>query len=430
MCGGGCGKILGLAASFAIPALAPSFLGVTALSIGESIAVGALTGAVSSALSGGNPLTGALMGGIGGGAGFAFNEAGGFSGMFGGGPGELSMGTVGSGSNAFGSAGFIPGTGGGMSTAMATPGMVAGDVTMGGLDTSLSGNFGSVQNVENMPLLAQGNGSGPGGWDPSASLDNLGGGGYTPGQQMAPTTLGVNADGSTPVLAGSYTGNGAKVGTPGSPTVASGQQEKGWLDGLLSKDSLGRAAVQLGGLMTDNNAPDLGDMNSYLKDLTAMDKQTYDYNVGQQDKKSAVGDKLVANADNMNPDYYGRQYETAAIGQANDSWADQESKLRAQGYDDNYISAMRQKFKVGSTTSAATAYDKGSQAGLNAQNSTYATGGGMYGPVSGPTDRSGSYQQLYSNAKNEDADAGAALENLFQINQKTQKKGSNNTTIG
>lgn len=376
MCGGGCGKVIGLAASFVVPVFAPAIFG--AMTASSSLLLGAAIGGVTSALSGGDFFKGALLGGAASGLGGLFRGMGGMEGM----GNSLSAGTfMDDAAGAF-SRGFAP-VSSGVSNAS---GLISGDA---GLSLGTPNFDAATSSLSQGPLL-----------------------GLNSGETLMSAGLNVPAAYDTGTLVGGMQGAAAA-----NAPISTG----GGLLSNISGSSLLKALPALAGQF-GQQGPDMGDINAALTRQTELNQQAFDINKAMVNKKAAIGDSLAVNALNMNPDYYGRQAEAAAAGQADNGWADYEAKLRAQGYDQNYINAQKQKFMVNRSTQTGTAYDRGAMSGLDKQNATYSTAGGMYSTgLSAPS----SNMQDYINAKQEgskDANAiGAAVETIFSPVAKTNK---------
>jgi hypothetical protein len=168
---------------------------------------------------------------------------------------------------------------------------------------------------------------------------------------------------------------------------------------VFSAEGMKKAGLQLGtqalaGAIAPG--PDMSQMNSYLNDMKGMQQQAQEFNMNMANKKAAIGDSMAQTADNYNPEYYALQSQTQSKNRRASQWADTESQLRAQGYDQNYINAMKNKYDVDSSQAAGSAYDSGWQTGQNARQSAYQAAGGMYTGVSSPTaGLSGDYMSLY-----------------------------------
>lgn len=397
MCGGGgCGKVLGIAASFVVPYFAPSMMATMGISsaLGQTIGSSVIGGVISKA-TGGNFLSGAAGALIGSGVNAAFSGGAGFD------AGNISNAfdsTVGS-----GAAPFSFQTGTPSSTAISAPISGEAGIDMGTSTMGLASNAGQTT-----PIL----GINPN--DPTLVTQNM-----TSGMG------GINGTGGNYGFTNTVPGNVDLAGNPGLvPQAPSGG---GIFDSVNVSTAL-KALPQLAGAFT-SNGPSTADMSGYLDNIREMDNKTFDFNANMANKKAAIGDNLATDAASMDPSYYGRQQMFATAGQAENQWADTEAKLRAQGYDENAISRERQKHQLSSSQAKGTAYDQGSQAGLNARNATFSTAGSMYGQIQGPTDRSGSYLALAKQGQDDASAAGAAIENLFKINQKDNKTGTTNTTV-
>lgn len=181
-------------------------------------------------------------------------------------------------------------------------------------------------------------------------------------------------------------------------------------DGIFTGEGMKKAGLQLGtqavaGALFPNKGA--AQMESYLNDMKQMQGQANAFNMEMANKKAGVGDTLQQQASNINPEYYGLQNYNSTRNRRNSAWQDQEATLRAQGYDQNYINSMKNKFDVDTSTSAGTAYDSGWQTGNNARTQTYGAAGNMYGSVPVPTaGLQGMYSQLYGNG-NENAKKAA-----------------------
>ena len=292
-----------------------------------------------------------------------------------------------------------------------------------------------------------GSGLGAGSW--SDSFDSLGvdlGGSNTAGAitdsvasganiAAAPvTTAGLSTSmDSAPVAGGGYDTSYADLnpndtGTVGIKTLQAAQpslldQAKDTLKGVnWGQAGLKLGAQALGSLATGAGT---GKLTSYLDDIKGLEQQTQQFNMNQANKKAGIGDQLVTNAAGMDPSYTAQQSMTRSKNLSASQWGDTEAALRAHGYDDNYINAMKQKSDLNASQSAGTAYDSGYQSGVNSQNSTYATAGQMYTGVSQPT---AGLVSGYQAASNSDANAqkgwGNAIEQAFGVVDDSTKKST------
>jgi hypothetical protein len=240
------------------------------------------------------------------------------------------------------------------------------------------------------------------------------------GGVQGPTPGGGNISGYN------YTGSGLQGPTPAGGTLDQGsgsftdrlkQGASDTWNKATSPEALGQAGLKLGTQVLGaalNPTPDLGGVNSYLNDVRGMQQQANQFNIGQAEKKSAIGDQLATTAANYNPEYYALQAENSSKTNAASGWADTEQRLRAQGYDDNYINAMRQKYQLGASQNAGTAYDSGWQKGQGLRTQTYGAAGGMYGQVSPPqAGLTSDYLALYQQGNKNANATGSALEQLF-----------------
>jgi hypothetical protein len=279
-------------------------------------------------------------------------------------------------------------------------GMTGGEATPGVNTMGMAGNATDVNQASGSLLNQQGsslmNPNGQIGMaNPTGAATS--GTGFT---NATPESVNLAANTSTPVLAEDNPSITSQLGT-----------------GLM------RALPGIVGHFA-NQGPDMSQLQAQLDAQNALTKQAFDMNVANTNAKSAIGDKLAVNAQSMDPNYYGLQAETAAKNADANAWADQEAKMRAAGYDDNYINSQRQKFALGASQNAGTAYDTGAQRGLQAQNATYGTAGSMYNTgLSGPSSNAADYLQLAKKGTTDATAAGAVVENIFSPVQKNNKTG-------
>lgn len=401
MCGGGgCGKIIGLAAAFIVPAFAPAMLGTLGITsaLGQTIGSSIIGGLITKA-TGGNFLMGAAGSLIGSGVNAAFS-----GGSFDvGSVGNAFNSTTGSGSAGFGflgnGAGAQNAVGGANAEAISAPsaGEFSNDISgmgapanVGQASQPLLGNVGSSG------LISQPMTSGMGGMGAPGSGGNYG---FTNTDASVADTVGLN---NGPVLARGDSGGGGSMFDNA---------------GLTASNAL-KALPQLAGAF-GNQGPSTGDLTDYLNKQSGAQQQVFDYNKASTDKKAAIGDKLADTASSIDPSYYGRQQSFATQGQANNQWQDTEAKLRAQGYGDAYIADAKRKQDVSVSQAVGTSYDQGSQAGLNSRNSTYQTAGSMYGNISGPDTNFNERAKVAEKGQNDATAAGKGIEQLFNLTKKT-----------
>lgn len=414
--GGGCGQVAGLvvavaATVFTAGAASPFITAALGEGLGASIATGALAGAAGgfagSIVSGGDPWQGALRGGVGGaiggglfGPGGAFN-----SGAASGTPTTAGL------SEATSSGDYVQAIQDSAGAGAAPNGAISGGGEMAVGGDTLGGGGSMAVTGESGPVLSQ---TGAGAQTQFAGLDTAGlegpmqGGGnlsqynnFDAGLQ-GPTPSGYAVDQVAGMQGPTPNGTALDVamqqgGNTGGYTMADRmsnfgnqlvQAGKDTIAGAADPKNLAKAGLQLGiqglaGAMTPK--PDLGAMNSYLNDVKGMQMQANQFNIDNASKKAAIGDQMVQTAQNYNPEYTALQSQNQSKNRRSAQWADTESAMRAQGYDQSYINAMKSKFDLDTSTAAGTAYDSGWQTGQGLRNSTYQAAGGMYGQVQAPS---------------------------------------------
>lgn len=425
------GKILAVVAAVFMPVAVPAL----AASLGVSTwAAGALYGAGVGAITGG--AKGALMGGVLGGiSGYGMEQ-----GWFGGGGGSnLGIGGgEGAASGASGSAGLstsVPGYTPGVGVTAPSVGTDAMSATVGGAgDLAVAADsFAGAASTVNPSgvVLDTGMSSVPG----SRMLGSFDAGTLAQGDMsLAPGYMSANGN-----VGFSYPGadiptntidleNGVDAQERNPQHAAAGPQQPGILDNLDWKGAGLKLGAQALGSAMGPQGPDMDQYNSYLESLTNANKDTLEFNKTMANKKAAVGDNLVTNANAMNPDYFGMQEFNRTRNRDNSAKLDAIGRMRASGMSEQAIQSEMNKYDIGASQNAASAYDTGWQRGLSAQNSTYGTAGGMYGQISQPGDTVGaSYSTAYNTAKQGQQAIGGAIEQAFQPVTKNTTTGTQKT---
>jgi hypothetical protein len=333
-----------------------------------------------------------------------------------------------------GASGIGTGVGGsGASSISAVPGgMVAGAAPEAGLGaTGGYSNIGSF--IDSGGAGGQTLGGSLGGSTGASTLD-AGVGGATGAPVAGLNTSGVGAA-SQPYVGNSISDLAQTDPNGAVPQYTTGDAVKSTAmntaskigDTLTNPDNLARAGIQLGaqaiGAAIGPKGPDLGSLNSYIDNVKNLQTQANNFNLTQATKKSATADQVVATAENYDPQYFAGQQRAGYMSGADSRWKNMEQTLRAQGYDDNYINAMKQQNDLGTSTGAATAYDQGWQSGQNMRQSGLAQGAGLYTGTTVPTaGLTADYTSLYNTAAGARNSVGTGLENAFLPQTTTTKK--------
>jgi len=409
------GKILSVVAtvvlSVALPYLAPIFAESAWLA-------GATSGAIVGGITGG--AKGALMGGVLGGLGQW-------------GAGQLGL-TGGGAMPGYDASGNWTGTTAGGESIFAANGGIQPTVGLSVAPTEAAAPAATVTGNGDFSAAATGADGAPTDAAPqSTSFDAYNGGNV--GSLNASSTPGYGADGYSTLsdaelgaqikaegqnipgydADGNYTGATKSMSSSGSSFDLSNLDWKG--AGLkLGSQMLGSALGPQG--------PDMDAYNSYLKSLKGQSEDAMAFNKDMATRKAAIGDSLVTNANAMSPDYFAQQDEIRRRNQDNSAWLDQEQRMQQMGMSPQAIAAERNRYNLGASQNAASAYDAGWQRGLAGQNATYSTAGGMYGQINAPHDTVGSsYLAANNYANQQQQKIGGAIEQAGGIL-------TNNTTTG
>lgn len=438
---GGAKGIIGLVGALAIPFAAPAIS--AAMGVSTTVA-GAAMGAGLGVISGGG-WKGALMGGIGGGlAGYSAGGGNFFGegGLFGGGPSAGASGlNVGAGATSGGFTIDPTNLSGGTFTSVGPGsfgGTVAGDFGMGfgagaGAGAGLSMSPGVV-NLANSggPLLSAGGATGGSSmfsaFDPtdfssiSTDFSGLGNTSFS----------GSNIGGGNPGV--------TDLGNSGGPNVPAGAEQTapkpGMFDGLGRKigEQAVNAGIKLGAQYIGNSMTptpeglDTETMNSYLKDQMQMQDQVFDMNKAQHYARNDSADAVDNIANNYDPRFLGLNAQAQSKNRDTAAWQDMEAKMRAQGYSEQQISAERNRFQLGASQNAATAYTGGVDAGYKTQTGMHATGAGIRTDMNGPGSSSIDDLLALYNTNNKDKQAaGSAIEQIFQPVGNTTTTGTEDT---
>ena len=416
--GGGSKGIIGLVGSLAIPFAAPAL--ATTLGVSTTVA-GAGMGAALGLATGGTKgmMLGALGGGLSGyaaGGGKFFGE----SGLFGGGDAVTGVSGIegaGSGVSSMGSPTGVEAFTGGSGSGAFSGAIAGGDFAAGyGAGLGGGGMFSTinpgVSAFTGMPAAALG---------PNPAMSSI-----APGSVFDP--LDANTGGF--FTEGAAAGD---LGTGASGAGAADPNKPGILDKL--KEGAVNAGIRLGSqYIADQLVPtpeglDPDSMNSYLQAQSALDKQVFDLNKQQWMEKNQDADAVENIAANYDPQYLGRNAMAQTMNRDNASWQEMERRLRAQGYDDSYINSERNRFNLGKSQNAGTAYTQGVDAGYKSQTGMYATGAGIRDYLPG-ANNSSSYQQmmqLYDQYNRDKQSAGGAIEQIFEPLGPTTTTGADDT---
>ena len=426
--GGGGGKaVIGMAAMIMIPVAAPliaesmmgsAFVAGSMSAIGTSAAVGGVMGAATSHALYGN--TKGFWGGALGGAASGYSYEG--SPQY-----QAAASDAGSGLGngvATPAAGLDTSAAPAAATKAATPmqsavGGVAPEANYGDMYGSpgatqqvglTGGGTNSAVNVNGAPSNTAIN---PNDWSP-VGYDN-------------PNTYGQvtsQAPGSGVTANGGGIGSTASSEKPGLGTRLKEAGGKAW-DAATDPNNLVRAGINAGaiGLANKINQPDMSGMDSYMNDVKNMNQQAMDFNMGQANKKSAIGDRLVSTADNINPEYYGAKSQGASMTRDAAGWDQEEQRLRASGAGQAQINSLRRKQQIGASQNAGTAFDSGYGQGTAARVQTLGAAGQSYSGINQPNagDMAAAYASLYGTKRKMASDTGQMINDVFNYKDPTKK---------
>ena len=279
---------------------------------------------------------------------------------------------------------------------------------------------------------------------PSRSVDSLGSMGDAPMAGNWATSLG-----DAP-MAGDWAVSDAVANAASSVPTAVSSPDTGdmgsWLDQIkktplgdapmsgglkdtstMSKINWGDAGLKLGAQALGSLATANGSagMKSYLDDVKDLESKAQKFNMNTATQKSALAGQLGADGLAINPANYAQNQLNATKNRDASAWAEQEARMRANGFDENAITAERNRAGLISSQNQGTAYDSGMQTGTSTRNSTVGTAGSLYTPVSQP---SAGLSSAYSMVNNADTAAqkgwGNAIEQAFGLVNSTTKKPS------
>ena len=428
--GGGGGKaVIGLVAAIAAPWAVPAL----SAAIGASeVVAGAIYGAASGFGSSGT-FQGAVMGGALGGFGGMENAAGvgGYTNM------QNNI-------TGFFNGGNAPSAVGAPVSAAPVSEMVAGaPIQMPstvGLDNTMPGSFnaGLTGVPTEGPLLGGTNGANTLTGAQQNALNGITIDGLTGPGQGGPLTLTGSApaapSGGVPEWGGMDAGPAATIVDPAAQKAyaAAGSGTPTWMSKMGDKlvDGLPGAGLRLGAQMLGSSMSKPEDMGlrSYLDDVKAREGAAQAFNMGQAEKKNAVGDTIGKVADNSDPQFY------ANLGFANTNNANSFSleqrmrQLRARGGSAEEENALRNEAGVSGAAGANTAYTSGMATGRQTQAGLYAQQGGMYGQVSSPSaGLAGAYGNLAGDNARAKAAGGYAVEQAFEPVTSTTGTGATDT---
>ena len=379
----GARQVIGIAASIAIPFVAPAI----ATSIGLSAAIGnatvasALTGAAlggaSSAVLGGDPLRGAVMGGIGGGIGGYMQGAQAASGSAFGGPVDYSLA-----SGAPGAPGLTAGGGVGLA-----PGSAPGSLAMGGgqgltagTGSGMAGAFGA--GAVDYGLASAMPSSTFGGATAGAGGVDYGLASATPPGTVVPTGTAATP-GAAPVAGTTPTAPGAPT-APATPRTF-GEVLSQTTDAVKAKftdpkalaDMTLRAAGQLAGsALAGSGLSDEEEalLNAQVEEL----RQLQNTNQALFNQRLEQAQNLIGESRYFDPEYFGLQRARQAQTQGA---AAKRAGLR--GLTGPQRAAESRRFDLATGRNVGTAFDVGSMTGVQGRLSTMQAGlSGMPGPMS------------------------------------------------
>lgn len=182
-------------------------------------------------------------------------------------------------------------------------------------------------------------------------------------------------------------------------------------------------AQALGSLASANGS---AGMKSYLDDVKDLESRAQNFNMNAATQKNGLAGQLAADGLAINPANYAQNQLNATKNRDASAWAEQEARMRANGFDENAITAERNRAGLVSSQNQGTAYDSGMQTGTSTRNSTVGTAGSLYTQVNQP---SAGLASSYAAANNADSAAqkgwGNAIEQAFGLVNKTTEKPTN-----